>query len=79
MARRNYLSQIINLIDLRFAIVWTRPKPCQRDDTSRHRFKNPFTMSKTATDVAYLPKQDPLSFHSLEYVEAWWSLSGSNR
>ena len=46
-----------------------RPKPLDTIHAPRHRFKNPFTMSKTATDVAYSPERDPLSFHL-------WSLAG---
>jgi hypothetical protein len=63
MARRNYLSQIIKLIDLRFAIDWTDPKANQRDDTSRHRFKNPFTMSKTQAADPPTTGRSRIAFH----------------
>ena len=40
-----------------------RSQQVDQTHAPRHRFKNPFTMSKTATDVAYPLTRDPLSFH----------------
>ncbi len=43
-----------------------RPKPNNTIHAPRHRFKNPFTMSKTAAEAAYSRHaRDPLSFHTI--------------
>ena len=51
------------------AIDRTNRSPLDTIHAPRHRFKNPFTMSKTAiVSIAYPLMRDPLSFHLSDWL-----------
>ena len=72
---RRIISARCYICSAAFASSAQRPR---ETNAPRHRFKNPFTMSKTAAR-GRLPARCRISLLHPGDVAAWWSQSGSNR